>query len=213
MKKFLKLAFVVIVTMIIIFSVSLLKKASIINELNKLAEETSEDYKNEFSMEIINSSFEFGDFLTIESIVKGDNAIVIEKISSKETGEQIINTNYYIDNEKINTIERNESKIYTISELDSEQENFPNLKIYKGNLKDLSSIDIKESRLEYIDVYIISDKEKVCWVNAKNGLILKEIDLLNNITHEYKYKLGNIKEDIVIPDLTDYERLYLLKEY
>lgn len=201
MKKFLKLLFLIIIFVTMIFVINFIKKVSIINKLNKLAEETNVEFKNEFSMKIINNSFELGSFTTKEFVVKNDEAKVIETILDKETGSKIITSTYYLDNKITRTIEIDGSNLYSIEE----EKDFPELYTYKGDIKDVSSMEIQKARLNYIDVYIISDKSNVYFVNSKNGLILKEIDLLNNITHEYKYELGNIKEEIELPDLTEFE--------
>lgn len=201
MKKILKLLFLILVLVIIMFGIVSFRKIIIINKLNKFAEETNADFKNEFSMKIINSSFEFDNFTTVESVVKNGGAKIIETNLDKETENKIITTTYYLDDKATRIIEMNDNKIYSIEE----EKNFPKLNVYKRDIKDVSSIEIQKSKLKYIDVYIISDKEKVYFVNSRNGLILKEIDLLNNVTHEYTYQLGNIKEEIELPDLTGLE--------
>ena len=208
MKKFLKVLLIAIILVIVLFGIGCLRKVIIINKLNKVAEETKNKYESNFAVEINGQALEFDSFIDTEITVNKDEAVIKETSITKKSGGKIVKTTYNLEDEFVGTIETDDSKMYYITD----KEELPTLNIYEGNLKNILSSNVKKAKLKDVDVYIISTEENIYFVNAKNGLILKTVDLLNNTTHEYKYELGNVKEEIELPDLEGYERLYLSEE-
>lgn len=202
MKKVLKVVMILLIFVIVICMGILARKAIIITKLTDLSEKTIESYKDNYYVIAHSQSTDFDSFIKSEKIIKDGEQIDIETSYVKDNGDKIKYSKYNLKDEKISLIERADYKMryskntYTIDDLN----------VYKGSLKDVFKTSMKKAVLKNIDVYIISVDGFEYYVDAKTGLILKSIDLLNNISYDYEYELGKVtSKDMVLPDLSEYE--------
>lgn len=202
MKKILKVIMILLIFVIVVCMGMLARKAIIITKLTNLSEKTIEKYKDNYYVIAHSQSTDFDSFIKSEKIIKDGEQIDIETSYAKDDGDKIISSKYNLKDEKVSLIERTDYKMryskntYTIDDLN----------VYKGSLKEVFKTSVKKTILKNIDVYIISVDGFEYYVDVKTGLVLKTIDLLNNISHDYEYELGEVtNEDMVLPDLSEYE--------
>lgn len=202
MKRVLKVLICLFIFIIIMCSIILIRRAVIINKLTKISEETMSKYNDNYQMIFYAQSFDFSTFTIRERKVFDGEQIDSDISISKENGKIKTYTEYNFKSDKIITIESDSSKVFSYKDNLS----IENLNVYKGEVKDILKTSVRKILLDDKLVYVINNGDFEYYVSVENGLIIKCIDLLNNITHDYEYVLGEVSsEDMKLPDLTEYD--------
>lgn len=210
MKKILKLMCVIILLMVILFAIVYFRKVVILIRLNKISKEVNEEFKNNYAVKIFVDSEENVDFIQKEIKVKNNRAIIDVTKLNEDTNEKNRFTTYIISKDCVITVDQTEKSSTTNNYPTKEERSIPKLNRYVFELDDLLFCDIKKDKLDGKNVYIISDEDDILFVDAQNGLIIKSINLSDNITYEYEYDLGSVKRVIKYPNLEKYDRYVTL---
>lgn len=152
------------------------------------------------------------------------------KIENYSSGEMKITEAYYIKNkslvthtvysqnmptrkitvyksaeEKVALMENGETKLL-LDEFNFEVIPISYLSVHSWeNLFTAITSSVNKIKLDENECYIVRDGNMEKFIDAKTGMVLKLVDNTNNITVDYKYEYGIVKEtDIVKPDTTGY---------
>lgn len=202
--RFLLCLFTIVLVLALSIGLVFVRRAVVIVKLTNLSEKTVQNNENNFYFKVLSQSTEFDHFTEKEVFVKEGKYKVCETLFSREKEDITKITTYDVDKDKIRTIETDDYKVY--SKYDGDLN--PKLNVYTGSLKDVLDTGVRKIKLNDIDCYVLTDDMHEYYINAENGLIVKEIYLDNNSSYEFEYVFGSVDDDdLAKPDLGEFELL------
>lgn len=203
-KKF-KLLRNILLIIVTLFIIVVGRKTIILNNLNKKAE----TQKNSNNYHLKTESYSNGYMTIIDEYYKDEKRIINSTRYTKpnQHEEDKIELIFFEEgNEKIMLVNSGENKsMIEVEEVTPiEQISFTSDNFFT-NLYTAITTNIDKIKLNGQECYIIREGNMEKFIDVNSGLAIKMIDNENNITVDYHYEYGVVKDtDIVKPDTTGY---------
>ena len=207
MKKFNKQLSILkfsIIIVLIIFTLVVGYKTTIMTSLSNKASTNLEKYSTNYHMKSI--TYIGNEIYHTETYYKDNDYFSVTKIGT--IGEIYSeNIHYRKNGEEIDLYNSAEQKIQS-SKILGRPNNIPPIfdNNFFSNFKISFRVNIGTANIDSKKCYVIKDKSFDKYVDKDTGLIIKEINTITNATTEfYFYEFGTVKDsDIVRPDTTGY---------
>ena len=202
-KKFnkkIKLLRNILLIILALFIIIVIRKTVILTRLSNKAQETQDSQNYYLKLE----SHVEGKITITEAYYKQENSLINITSYSKDLGEvkQIL---YKSGEERFSLIDNGKTKVFKkMGDISVRPISFTS-EFFIENLYTAITTNIDKIELNGKECYMIRDGNTEKFIDINTGLAIKMIDNQNNITVDYKYEYGVVKDtDIVKPDTTGY---------